>query len=252
MAIKNFLVRAAYNGAAYHGFQRQSNALAVQQVIEEAIEALTGQAVTINGCSRTDAGVHAREYYFSFTIESGINCRGIIAGLNDKLPDDIAVLNCKEVPKDFHARFMCRGKEYEYIVHNSCIKDPFYKDTAYRSRIPIDEKLLDKAAQAFVGEHDFRAFCSADCEKENTVRKIYWFRVRREGDMVVFTVAGNGFLYNMVRIMVGTLLYINEGKIEADAIEEIIRSRDRTKAGITVPPQGLYLNKVFYDEEGFD
>ena len=132
MAMKNFLVRAAYNGAAYHGFQRQSNALAVQQVIEEAIEALTGQAVTINGCSRTDAGVHAREYYFSFTIESGINCRGIIAGLNDKLPDDIAVLNCKEVPEDFHARFMCRGKEYEYIVHNSCIKDPFYKDTAYR------------------------------------------------------------------------------------------------------------------------
>ena len=146
---------------------------------------------------------------------------------------------------------MCRGKEYEYIVHNSEIKNPFYKDTAYRSWYPIDEEKLDKAAQDFVGTHDFKAFCSADCEKENTVRTINYFNVKRQGDVVIFTVSGDGFLYNMVRIMVGTLLFINEGKIGENDIPRILQSRDRTLAGRTVPPQGLYLNRVYYDE-GFE
>ncbi len=247
--MKNFLVKMAYNGAAYHGYQRQDNALAIQQVVEETIEFLTGQKVVINGCSRTDAGVHAREYYFSFLIDCNINCRGIIFGLNPKLPDDISMLECCEMPLDFHARYQCVGKEYEYIVHNSEIKNPFYKDTAYRSWYPIDAELLNKSAQDYVGEHDFKAFCSTMCDKENTVRYISYFHVRREGDLVIFNVAGTGFLYNMVRIMVGTLLFINEGKIAHDAIPEIIQSKDRTKAGKTVPPQGLYLNKVFYDEK---
>lgn len=249
--MKNFLVKMAYNGAAYHGYQRQDNALAVQQAVEEAIESLTGQNVSINGCSRTDAGVHAREYYFSFLIDSSIPCRGLIFGLNSKLPDDIAMLECREMPLDFHARYQCRGKEYEYIVHNSEIKNPFYKDTAYRSWYPIDAELLDRAAQDYVGEHDFKSFCSTECDKENTVRTIRYFHVRREGELIVFNVAGDGFLYNMVRIMVGTLLYINEGKIPADGIKAILEAKDRTKAGKTVPPQGLYLNRVFYDE-GFD
>lgn len=249
--MKNFLVKIAYNGSAYHGFQRQNNSLAVQQVVEEAVEALTGQRVTINGCSRTDAGVHAREFYFSFPTDSTITCRGIVFGLNSRLPDDIAVLKCKEVSPDFHARYMCRGKEYEYIVHNSEIKNPFYKDTAYRSWYPIDEEKLDKAAQDFVGTHDFKAFCSADCEKENTVRTVNYFNVKRQGDVVIFTVSGDGFLYNMVRIMVGTLLFINEGKIGENDIPKILQSRDRTLAGKTVPPQGLYLNRVYYDE-GFE
>lgn len=136
----NFRIILAYNGTAYHGWQRQNNALAVQQVLEEAILALTGQTVTVNGCSRTDAGVHARRFCASFLIESTITCRGIVFGLNSKLPDDISVLECEKVPLDFHARYMCSGKEYEYIIHNSEIKNPFYKDTAYRSWFPIDEK----------------------------------------------------------------------------------------------------------------
>lgn len=250
--MKNFLVKMAYNGAAYHGFQRQNNATAIQQVVEEAIESLTGQQVSINGCSRTDAGVHAREYYFNFKIDSGINCRGLIFGLNDRLPDDIAILDCREASQDFHARFCCKGKEYRYLVHNSEIKDPFYKDTVYRSWFPIDAEKLDRAAKDFVGEHDFKAFCSADCDKENTVRTIYRFDVKRSGDIVEFIVAGSGFLYNMVRIMVGTLLYINEGKIGEKDIPALLKAKDRTKAGLTVPPQGLYLNKVFYDDKGFD
>lgn len=244
--MKNFLVKMAYNGAVYHGYQRQDNAYTIQQAVEEAMEKLTGQKIIINGCSRTDARVHAREYYFNFLIDSNITCRGIVFGLNPKLPDDISILDCEEVALDFHARYQCVGKEYEYIIHNSEIKNPFYKDTAYRSWYPINAEKLNESAQDFVGEHDFKAFCSTACDKENTVRKIEYFNVKRDGDLVKFTVAGNGFLYNMVRIMVGTLVYINEDKIKFNAIPDVIKSKDRKRAGKTVPPQGLYLNKVFY------
>lgn len=236
----------AYRGTAYHGFQRQKNAYTVQQAVEEALSELLGEEVTIYGCSRTDAGVHARQFCFSFRTENPIPERGIVFGTNALLDDDIAILSCEQAQEDFHARFCCKGKEYEYIVHNSEIKDPFYSDGAYRSRTKLDAKMLDREAKDFLGEHDFKAFCSADCEKENTVRCISRFDVRRDGDLVIFTVAGNGFLYNMVRIMVGTLLHIGEGKLPCGCIPELLDSRDRTLAGRTLPPQGLYLNKVFY------
>lgn len=244
--MRNFKVRMAYNGTAYHGFQRQNNAYTVQQAVEEALSSLLGEQVTIFGCSRTDTGVHAREFYFSFSTENTITCRGIVFGANSRLPDDISILSCEEADADFHARYRCKGKEYEYIIHNSEIKDPFYRDTAYRSWFPIDAELLDREAKAFIGEHDFKSFCSTDCTKENTVRTIYRFDVRRDGDLVRFFVAGDGFLYNMVRIMVGTLLHINEGKLPQGAIAELLKGRDRTLAGRTVPPQGLYLNHVYY------
>lgn len=244
--MRNLLLTLAYNGAAYHGWQRQNNAYTVQQAVEESLSALLSENVTVNGCSRTDAGVHAKTYCLTFGTETSIPPLGLIIGLNDKLPDDIAVRECREMPEGFHARFDCKGKEYMYIVHNSAVKDPFYKDTAMRWRYPIDAGLLDREAKDFIGEHDFKAFCSADCDKENTTREIYSFDVRRDGELVRFTVAGSGFLYNMVRIMVGTLLYIGEGKIERGSIPRLIASRDRTLAGKTVEPQGLYLNKVFY------
>lgn len=246
--MRNFRLVIAYNGTAYHGWQRQKNALAVQQVLEDTIYKLTGERVTADGCSRTDAGVHARQFVVSFKLNSTITCRGIVFGLNPKLPDDISVLSCEEVRDDFHARYDCAGKEYEYIIHNSEIKNPFYKDTAYRYWYPIDEKKLDVAAKDFIGKHDFKSFCSTDCTKENTERTIFDFSVKRDGELVYFIVSGDGFLYNMVRIMVGTLLFINEGKISENGIPKILSSRNRTKAGKTVPPQGLYLNKVFYDE----
>ncbi|MCR5141634.1 MAG: tRNA pseudouridine(38-40) synthase TruA [Ruminococcus sp.] len=242
----NYKVKMAYRGTNYHGFQRQGNAYTVQQAVEDAMSALLGEQVTIYGCSRTDAGVHAREFYFSFRTENTIPPRGIIFGTNARLQDDISLLSCEQAADDFHARYCCKGKEYEYIIHNSEIKDPFYCDSAYRSWYPIDAELLDREAKAFIGEHDFKSFCSADCDKENTVRTIFDCGVRREGELVIFTVSGNGFLYNMVRIMVGTLLHIGEGKLPRGAIAELLTQRDRTLAGRTVPPQGLYLNKVFY------
>ncbi len=244
--MRNFKVTIWYCGSAYHGWQIQNNSLTIQEIFQKCLSDLLDQPTAVNGCSRTDAGVHAREYVLNFTTDSTITCRGIVFGMNSRLPDDIGVKSCEEVPPDFHARFDCKGKEYEYLIHNSEYKNPFYMNTAYRSWYPIDEKKLDRAAKDFIGEHDFKAMCSAECTKDNTVRTIKSFDVHRQGDMVTFTVSGDGFLYNMVRIMVGTLLFINEGKLEQGDIPRIIQSRDRTKAGRTVPPQGLYLNKVFY------
>lgn len=247
--MRNFKVTIHYCGSAYHGWQRQNNSLAIQQVFEKALSDLLGEETAVIGCSRTDAGVHAREFVLNFTTDSTITERGIVFGMNSRLPDDIGVKSCVQAADGFHARYDCIGKEYEYIIHNSEYKNPFYMNTAYRSWYPIDEKKLDRAAKIFVGQHDFKAFCSTDCTKENTVRTITSFDVRREGDLVIFTVSGDGFLYNMVRIMVGTLLFINEGKLKEQDLEGIILSRDRTKAGRTVPPQGLYLNKVFYPQD---
>ncbi len=242
----NFKVIMSYDGTAYHGFQRQENALAIQQVVEECIEKIINQKITISGCSRTDTGVHANEYCFNFIHDNTITCNGFVKALNSRLPDDIAVLSCEEMPDDFHARFNCKAKEYIYKIHNSEIKNPFLNNRAYRYWYPVDDKLLDKEAQAYVGTHDFNAFCAAGSTKQCTVRTIYYFRVQRDGDIITMTVKGDGFLYNMVRIMVGTLLFVNEGKIKPGQIAEIIESCDRTKAGKTAPPQGLYLNRIFY------
>lgn len=242
----NYKVTVSYRGTAYHGFQIQEDVPTVQGTIEDAIYKLIGERVTINGCSRTDAGVHANEFVFNVSLDSTINERGIIYGLNGVLPADIAVLSCEIADDNFHARYDCRGKEYVYIIHNSEIKSPFYADTAYRSWYPIDAEKLNIACKDFIGTHDFKSFCATACDKEITVRTIFDFKVEREGDLVKFTVSGDGFLYNMVRIMVGTLLFINDGKLSVDSIPEIISSLDRTRAGKTVPPQGLYLNKVYY------
>ncbi|MCD7772723.1 MAG: tRNA pseudouridine(38-40) synthase TruA, partial [Ruminococcus sp.] len=194
--MRNFKVKMAYDGSCYHGFQRQDNAITVQQKVEEALFELLHENITIDGCSRTDTGVHAREFYFSFQSESPITLRGIVFGLNPKLPPDISILSAEEAPMDFHARFDSKGKEYEYIVHNSEIKNPFYKNTALKYWYPIDERKLDLAAKDFIGEHDFKSFCSTACDKQITVRTIYDARVIREGDLVKFYFSGSGFLYN--------------------------------------------------------
>lgn len=245
--MRNFKVTIAFLGTAYHGFQRQEGGLrTVQGEIEHAIGKLLGETVTINGCSRTDAGVHANCFVFNVFLESTIDERGLQYGLNGVLPPDISVKSVELAPDDFHARYHCKGKEYVYLIHNSEIKSPFLADRMYRSWYPIDAEKLDRACKDYIGEHDFKAFCAAACDKDVTVRTIFDFKVERDGDTVKFTVSGDGFLYNMVRIMVGTLLFINDGKLPEDAIPEIIRSCDRTRAGKTVPPQGLYLNKVYY------
>lgn len=244
--MRNIKVTMSYCGTAYHGFQRQENAVAVQNVLEEKLSELTNAPVKINGCSRTDTGVHANEYCFSFFTEHRIPCESLIKGLNSKLPDDIAVHYCEDVPEDFHARFSCTGKEYQYIILNTQTRDPFLADRAFHYPFQFNDEIVRKAAADFVGAHDFTSFCGISGLKDDNVRCIEYFKVCRDGDIVRFFVKGDGFLYNMVRIMAGTLIYINEGRIAADAIPSIIASKDRNLAGKTAVPCGLYLNKVFY------
>lgn len=244
--MRNLKVFTAYCGTAYHGFQRQENAVGVQNILEEKLSMLTNGDVKINGCSRTDTGVHANEYCFSFETEHSIPCNNIIRGMNSILPDDISILSCEEVPADFHARYSCIAKEYEYLILNRQSKDPFLADRALHYPFKLDIPLIEKAAQDFVGTHDFTSFCGTANLKENTVRIIEYFKVIQNENLVKLIVKGDGFLYNMVRIMVGTLIFINEGKLDAGSIPAIIEAKDRNLAGKTIGAQGLYLNKVFY------
>ncbi|MBQ7799082.1 MAG: tRNA pseudouridine(38-40) synthase TruA [Oscillospiraceae bacterium] len=250
---RNIAVKIRFLGANYHGFQRQQNALSIQEVIEEALFKILGAKTTVFGCSRTDTGVSAYEYVFSFKTENPITTLKLKGALNHFLPNDIAALDTAEAEEDFHARYHTKEKEYEYIVRNTRQKDPFCEGRAFRYGITrLDEELLNKAAAHFVGRHDFSAFCSADDGAKSHVRTITQASVKRHGDDVVFTFRADGFLYNMVRIMVGTLIFVNEGKIAEGDIPKIIESRDRKNAGMTAEPEGLFLKKVIYENDPFE
>ena len=158
--MRNLKVIMAYRGTNYHGFQYQDNALTVQEVVQKHVSSVLNERVIINGCSRTDTGVHANNYCFSVLTESKIPPRNFVRGVNGRLPDDISILSCEDVPLDFHARFSCKAKEYVYLIHNSESKNPFTTDLAYHYRRPVDIELMRKTARKFVGTHDFRAFCS--------------------------------------------------------------------------------------------
>ena len=244
--MRNLLITISYDGSAYHGWQVQKNAVTVQQAFQRAVEKLFCEKTDIKGCSRTDSGVHANMYCVSLKTQKNIPCKNVITGLNTYLPKDIAVTDCREVDHDFHARYSVKSKEYVYRIYNSQIRNPFLKNYALHYRYPIDADYLNNEAQAFLGRHDFSGFCSAKSDVEDTVRNVYSFSVKRMGDEVVFVVEADGFLYNMVRIMVGTLLFVNEGKIKQGELAKVIESKDRKKAGKTAPAHGLYLNKVKY------
>lgn len=246
--LRNILITISYDGSKYHGWQIQHNAITVQEVFQNALYAVIGDKPDIKACSRTDSGVHAEMFCISTKISHPIPAIRLKAALNSHLPDSVVVLDAKEVPLDFHARYNAKGKRYIYRVLNRPERDPFYIGRALHYRYSLDAELLNKASKAYIGTHDFTSFCTLDKrEKGDFVRTIFDFSVTRKGDIVEFTVEGNGFLYNMVRIMVGTLLSINEGKLAPDSISDIIKAESRDSAGPTAPPQGLYLNEVFYD-----
>ena len=185
-------------------------------------------------------------YCISFDTEMNISTESVILALNTYLPDDIAAFDCKEVNRDFHPRYNCKSKEYLYKIYNGKYRNPFYSRYSLWYRWDLDAEYLNNEAQAFVGKYDYSGFCSVKSDVEDSVREIYSCKVWREDDFVYFKVCGDGFLYNMVRIMVGTLLFISEGKIKSGELQNIILSKDRKKAGKTAPPQGLYLNNVSY------
>ncbi len=243
---RNLKVMIAYRGTAYHGFQIQNNGITVQEVVETCVSKVLNEKISICGCSRTDTGVHAKQFCFSVKTHSQIPPLGFVRGVNGELPKDISVLSCEEAEPDFHARFSCKGKEYLYLIHCSESKDPFTTDLAYHYRRPFHDALVQEAAKYFIGTKDFRSFCTAGMENINTVRTIQYFHVCREGDKIKLFVKGDGFLYHMVRIMTGTLIDINENKIAISQLPEIIRAGNRAAAGRTAPACGLYLNQVFY------
>lgn len=247
--MRNLKVMMAYRGTNYHGFQRQSNAVTVQETVEKHISKILNEPSAITGCSRTDTGVHANQFCFNVKTNSRIPCRNFVRGANDELPDDISILSCEEADENFHARFDCKGKEYIYKIHCSESKNPFATDLMLHYRRPFDMDKTAAAGKYFEGTHDFSSFC-ADCTNvSDTVRTIYSFDIEKCGDTVIILVKGSGFLYNMIRIMVGTLIDVNENRIPPDSIPEIINAKNRLEAGRTAPARGLYLNRVFYGSD---
>ena len=244
--MRDILLKLRYDGSKFHGWQVQKNAYTVQEALQDALEKVFSERPAVKGCSRTDSGVHANVYFVAFKTEKNIPCEKILTALNTYLPKSVCVFECEDTTDDFHPRYSCKAKEDEYKIYNAKIRNPFYENRAMFYPYKLDEKYLDEQAQAFVGKHDFKGFCSKRTDVEDTVRTVYYANVKREGDFVIFTVCADGFLYNMVRIMVGTLLFIAQGKIKKDELPKIIEKKDRTLAGKTASPYGLYLNKVEY------
>lgn len=238
----------SYNGARYHGYQIQNNAESIQQTVENAIKTLIGEAITINGCSRTDTGVHAKAFVFNFKTENNIPCSGFIKGMNALLPTDIAILSCEEVDDSFHARFDSKGKEYLYRINGAEVRDVFAENLAMHYPYKLDYEKMRSAAKLLCGTHDFAAFCKAEAKEHlaTTVRTVYSVDIIENNGYTEIYVSGDGFLHNMVRIIVGTLIYISEGKRTEQDIKNALETGDRELAGKTVAPCGLYLNKVFY------
>ena len=236
----------AYKGTAYHGYQRQDNAVTVQEVVEKCVSRVLNTPTEIIGCSRTDTGVHANAYCFSVKTDREIPVRNFVRGVNGYLPSDITLLSCEEADEDFHARYSCKGKEYVYLIHNSECRNPFAEDLQYHYRRHMDLELMRKAAGYFVGTHDFSSFCSQASEKTNTVRTVNSLSIDRNGNLVTVTISGDGFLYNMVRIIVGTLIDAGHHKITAKEVKNILELKDRSKSPETAPAKGLFLYRVKY------
>ena len=247
--MRNIALKLTYNGTAYHGWQVQKNAASVCETLQKAISKVCGEPVRLTGCGRTDAGVHAERYVANFRTESRIPIDRMPYAINTHTPEDIAVREAVEVDEGFNAIGSCVKKEYTYRIYNSRFKNPFYVNRAYFYPKRLDEDFLNRAAHMFVGTHDFRAVRSVGTETRTTVRTVYWCDVTRNGELLELKVCADGFLYNMVRAITGTVLYAAEGKFAPEDSPAILESGDRTLAGPTVPPGGLYLTRIWYEDE---
>lgn len=252
--MKLFL-RISFIGTAYCGYQVQPNGVSIQQKLCEATKLLFGTECDVCGCSRTDSGVHANDFCVSVTeknknyLNTNIELCSIVRAMNTFLPEDIAVKTAEWREDDFHPRYSVKYKEYVYKIYNGEVRSPFMSGRSYYYPKFIGSDLVDKmniAAQLFVGRHDFKSFMATGSKITDTKRNVINGNVFRNGDVITFSVTADGFLYNMVRIMAGTLIEVAEGKIDCNEIPDIIRSLDRNRAGRTLPACGLYLNKVMY------
>ncbi len=252
MSMRNIKLTIEYDGTNYHGWQSQKNAVAVQDVVVKAIRKLTGEEVRLIGASRTDVGVHAFGQVANFHTYSKIPPERFSYALNSFLPEDIVIKHSKEVDMGFHARFSAVGKKYRYMIFNSDRPSALLRNRAYFVPVPMDLEAMQEAASHFLGTHDFAAFCATGGSAKTSVRTITDISVSKRhdynGDIFEIEVSGNGFLYNMVRIIAGTLAEVGMGKKRPDEIPGIINSRRREMAGITAPAHGLYLVEVYYED----
>ena len=258
--MRNIKLIIEFDGTAYHGWQSQENAVTVQDTVAAAVRRLTGEDCSITGSSRTDTGVHALGFVCNFFTGSPIPADKFSFALNTILPDDIRVVSSEEVPPDFHSRYSAKSKKYLYYIYNSTFPSALLRRRAYHVYYPLDVDEMDKAAKHFIGTQDFLAFSASGYSAKTTVRTITEATVSivsqaqhiiypkegQRGQLIEFSVTGDGFLYNMVRIMAGTLVEVGFGKLRTQDIPGIIAGLDRRRAGRTAPAHGLYLAEVFY------
>lgn len=243
------LLEISYLGTRYCGWQVQPNGITVQEVLQNALEKLLKHRPDVTGCSRTDSGVHAKSFYCHFDTDNPIPNDGVVLGLNTLLPDDVSAISCIDVLTDFHARYNSTGKTYCYRFFCSKIRDPFLVGRALMIKNPIDLKKAERYCSLMIGKHNFAAFSSIHRTVEDTVRTVQNAKVIKTNIGFDFYVTADGFLYNMVRIMVGALLDYSAGKITDEDIFKAFETGDRKLLGATAPPVGLYLEKVYYGKD---
>lgn len=244
--MKRVLLTIAYDGTNYHGWQVQPNGITVQECMQNALEKLLGQKPSLTGCSRTDAGVHARQFCCHLDCDEAFPENAFLKGLNSILPCDIAVKEYREVASDFHARYDAKGKNYVYRFFESQITDPFLSRYALRVERKLDIEKMDAFCKTLVGTHDFLPFSSSGRSVTDTMRTVTECSMITDDGLPALSISANGFLYNMVRIIVGTALFVSNGALPVECAKDIFESAKRENAGDTAPAHGLFLNKVFY------
>lgn len=242
----NLKLTLKYDGTEYHGWQRQPNGITVQEILEDALKKVLKKKIVVTGCSRTDAGVHAAMHVSNFKCETSIPVHKLPLVLNQVLPCDIRAVKCEEVDEDFNARYHTVEKTYRYRILNCEHNDPFLSRFVWHYPIKLNVEEMKKAAEYMVGEKDFTAFMASGSSAKTTVRNLKRVDVEKDGDLITITATANGFLYNMVRIIVGTLVYVGNGKLSADMVRTILEEKDRRLGGVTAPPEGLRLEEVVY------
>ncbi|NLX64086.1 MAG: tRNA pseudouridine(38-40) synthase TruA [Clostridiaceae bacterium] len=244
--MRNIKLVIEYDGSGYHGWQYQKNALSVQEVLSKAIKKLTGEDVMPVGAGRTDAGVHACGQVANFVTNSTIPAEKFTPALNAYLPDNVAVISSEEADAGFHARFSAKGKHYRYVIINRPQKSALLSKKAWHVPERLDFEAMVKASGYFIGHKCFKAFCAAGHNAKTFDRTVFYSQWQKNGQFLIYDIKGDGFLYNMVRIMVGTMVDIGKGRFEPEIIEQALDNQQRNSIGMTAPPQGLYLMEVFY------
>ena len=245
--MKRIKLTIAYDGTNYCGWQIQPNGITIEEILNKALSKMTGEEVFVIGASRTDSGVHAMGNVAVFDTETTIPAEKIAVALNQRLPDDIVITKSEEVPLDFHPRYCNCSKTYEYHIINTRIPIPTKRLTNYFVSYVLDIDKMRQAASYLVGEHDFASFCNVRTDVENTVRTITALDILTNGNEITIRITGNGFLYNMVRIIVGTLIRVGRGFYEPEKVKEILEAKDRKAAGVTAPAHGLMLVEIKYE-----